>query len=216
MSLLGGVRLEAHYSAFGRAMAMVFHFRSIDLSPPTPSICKLIAEVYGLWENDGALVGYFLLRSSDSSFRAANVWSVDPRSKASFVDEPFSRPGFIPSLAFGHLPTSMAPVVRWATAERGKATGRTYAVGLSEAVNDGESDKEKVNGLYLDSLASIFGALGPSMVATVKFSQCHLARSHRGGVVDSPTLLDITGCGVYERMGSQRRRTRPGHPPPVS
>lgn len=209
MTLAGGVRLEARYEAFGRPASMVFHFRSPTGEDATLSDCINVAKAYGLWENDGALLGYFLLRGEDSNFTRANVFGLSGAPNAVFIDEPFSRSGFIPGLGFDLLPTSLAPVIRWATAERGLATGRTYAVGLTEAVNDTRSDKETVNGLYLDSLTTIFRELGAAVQSATGFVQCHLARTPRGGVGPAPTLLDITGVGVYELMGSQRRRTRP-------
>jgi len=204
----GGVRLEAHYASFGRAQSMVFRFRHPVYAQPTSADCKAIAQAYGAWENDGALLGYFLLRSEDSYFTRANVYSIDTRSRASFTDDRFERSGFIPNLAFAHLATSLAPVVRWGTAERGLHTGRTYATGLSEAVNDTRGDKETVNFLYVAALTSIFAQLGPAITAATGYIQCHYTESVRAGVGPVPRLLDITDVGCYELMGSQRRRTR--------
>jgi len=189
---------------------MVFYFRSPTGAAPTPADCQAIADAYGLWENTGSLLGYFLLRSEDSSFTGANVWSIDDRAQASFVDTPFSRSGFIPNLLFAALATSQAPIVRWATAELGKASGRTYALGLTMAVNDTKGDKELVNGVYLAALTSIFSELGPSVQAATGYRQVHVARSRRQLGTRSPRWFDITGCGTYELMGTQRRRTRRG------
>lgn len=188
---------------------MVFHLRALDGHEASTADCRSIADAYGLWENTGFLVGYFLLRSEDSQFTRANVFGIGVPPRASFIDQPFSRDGFIPDLAFDMLPTSMAPIIRWSTSERGPATGRTYAVGLTEAANDTESDKEKVNGLYLDALATIFGNLNAAIGAPLGYQLAHYTDSPRGGTGPGGKLLDITGCGVYERMGSQRRRTRP-------
>jgi len=188
---------------------MVFYFRLTSGLPPTTLECEEVAHNFGLWEDSGFGPGYAVLRGGDSAFESCQVVSIDPRSLASFLDGPFSRSGHIPGLAFDLLPTSMAPIVRWATDERGLATGRTYCVGLTLAAVDGSSDKEKLNFLYTDALATIFGVLESTVASGPYLKQCHYVRSSGRGAVSPPALLDITGHGVYQLVGSQRRRTRP-------
>jgi hypothetical protein len=187
---------------------MVFHFRNPSGSEPLAAGCEAIAAAYGLWENTGVLLGYFALRGEFSIFTGANVFSIHPGQRASFIQQPFSRPGLIPDLEASLLATSLAPVMTWATAERGPHTGRTYALGITEFANEFNSDREEVNFLYRDALTSIFKELGPAVEAATGYVLCHYTESPRGGVGAGPHLLDITDVGTYVLMGSQRRRTR--------
>lgn len=205
----GGLRLEARYTSFDRQQSMVFHFRKLAGGDATPADCKAVADAYGLWENSGFGIGYALLRGEFSHFNSANAFGISGTSRASFIDVHFARPGLIPDVGFPLLPTGIAPIVHWATAERGKATGRTYALGLTDAATDLSGDKSVVEGLYLDALTTIFGVLRALIEGATGFRMAHYTTSHRGGVAVVPSLLDITGQGVYALMGSQRRRTRP-------
>lgn len=188
---------------------MVFHFRSADGHEPTPDDCRAVADAYGEWENSGFALGYFVHRGEYSYFTRANAFGIGNSPRASFIDDPFERSGFIPDLAFWLLPSSCCPIVRWATTERGPETGRTYAVGLTLLTSDPLSDKSTVSGAYGVVLQSTFDTLRVQVQALTGFVQCHLARSKRGGLGPGQHLLDITGCGIYELMGTQRRRTRP-------
>ena len=205
----GGLRLEAHYEAFGRPASMVFHFRSPSGADASSSDCRAVANAYGLWENTGFGVGYALLRGEFSRFTVANAWSIGNPPRASFVDFKFERAGEIPDLVYSLLPTTLAPIVRWGTAERGKATGRTYALGLTQAINDLLPDRELILDFYVNALATIFGALRAEVLAATGFVQVHYTSSPRGLAGSGQRLLDITDSGVYVRMGTQRRRTRP-------
>jgi hypothetical protein len=188
---------------------MVFYFRSPTGFDATPSELRDIADAYGLWENTGFGVGYALLRGEHSLFTSARAFSIGNEPRASSIGADFARAGEIPDLVYSLLPTSLAPIVRWATNERGIATGRTYAVGLTQAINDLLPDREVILDFYVDALSTIFGALGPEIANATGYKQCHWTASSRGGLGAGQHLLDITGQGVYSMMGVQRRRTRP-------
>lgn len=207
-TLRGGVRITARYEAFGRPASMTFHGRSVDGHEPTYGDIRAICENYGLWENTGFLLGYFLLRSSDSVFTVCNGYSLDDRQRASFVDQPFSRSGLIPGFAAGMMPTSVAPIIRWGTAEKGIHSGRTYAVGITTEATKGNGDAEELNGLYVDALTQVFEDLAPIVFAPVGYKQVHLVPAPSHSLTQLPVGLDITSVGCYVRCGTQRRRTR--------
>jgi hypothetical protein len=188
---------------------MVFFFRSPTGLDPTASECRAVADAYGRWENTGFGVGYALLRGELSRFTRANAYSIGSAPRASFIDATFERAGEIPDLVYSLLPTTLAPIIRWQTAERGVHTGRTYAVGLTMAINDVLPDRELILDFYVEALATIFGALRATVLGATGYVQCHYTSSPRGGVGPGEHLLDITGSGCYNRMGAQRRRTRP-------
>lgn len=208
--LHGCVELCARYLQFDRPAAMVFHFRQPGGAAPSSADCRAVADAFGLWENLGYGLGYALLRSVDSLFTGASCRSLDITSRANFVDSPFERPGLILGEIAKLMPTSCAPLVRWADVEGREAAGRTYAVGLTTEASARENDTERVNALYRAALASIFGALGPGIEAATGYRQVLVSRRRHGASGSLPRAVEVAGCGVYERMGTQRRRTRPG------
>src|ERR1022692_1064534 len=206
----GGVRLVAYYEAFGRASSMVFYFRSYEAHPPTVADGKAVADAYGIWEFDGFLSGYVDVRSDDSHYVNVRCTSIDPLSSVTFRDATFDRTGQIPGFLSPMLPTGLAPLCRWGTAERGPATGRSYLVGVSEGVTGMGSDQSYLGPgagaaiqVYMDNLRAV-------VLAATGFTQCHFTASQRGGLPIGQHLLDITDCGVYNLVGSRRLRTRPG------
>lgn len=205
----GTVELRASYLCRDRYASMTFHFRRDDGNPPSAIDCMKVAQGYGLWENDGFLDGYWLLRSDESHFTSADVWSLDDRARSSFTDIPFDRPGAIPGIAGKLLPTTLCPLVRWGTVERGKQAGRTYAVGMTTLCQDREGDLEVVNGLYLDALATIFGELGARVFDSSGLVQCIPTEKGPWGTKSLKFPSGVNDVGVYRLMGSQRRRTRP-------
>jgi hypothetical protein len=187
---------------------MVFWFRHPTYGVPSAADCRAIADAYGIWENSGFGLGYFSLRGELSYFTSANVYSIDPTVRASFVDTPFARGGLLPRLATQLMATGRAPIVTWGTAARGPSTGRTYAVGLTASTSLYEDDQERISGVYTGALTSIFTALRGTISLATGYIQCHYTVSDRGGLGPGSHLLDITGTGCYELTGSQRRRTR--------
>lgn len=188
---------------------MVFHFRNPSGAPPTASDCRNVADAYGLWENDGFLLGYYLLRGIESGFKRANAFGIDPASRASFIDAPFTRPGFIPDEPFLLTPAAVSPLVRWSTSERGANTGRTYVCGGTNLASDPDPDESNVTGAYGAILQSTFDVLRTQVQALTGFIQVHYTTSPRGGLGPGSHLLDITGCSVSQLMATQRRRMRP-------
>lgn len=212
MRVDGCAVLRAGYAAFGRFAENVFVFATLDGHAPTAEELGDLAFNYGVWEQDIAGIGYSTLRSSDSQFVGCRVNSIDSRHQTFHIDGPVSVAGLIPSFVFGMLPSNLSPIIRWATAEKGLATGRTYAVGITTAATKGNSDGAELNGLYRDALATIYGDLAPTVAAPVGYKMVHLVRAVKRGPVLGPSALDITGLGVYVRCGTQRRRLRPGLP----
>jgi hypothetical protein len=207
---LGCVLLHAQYRAFGRPASMVFYFANPGTTVPTPSECRAVADAYGLWENNGLGEGYSLLRAVDSAFVRANCRSIDPGGGGSFVDTEFSRSGQLPGVIGAMVASGRAPIARWGTAEHGRASARTYLVGLWDGLVDITGDQDTLAPLAGDSISVVLGQLGPMVLATTGYR--HVALSVRG-VPPPRTLwrkLDITDVGVYDRLGSQRRRARPG------
>jgi hypothetical protein len=188
---------------------MTFHFRNSGLTPPTWADCKAVADAYGLWENTGYGLGYAQLRSSEGSFIRADCWSLDDRVPARFQDQDFDRPGLWPPFVGMPLPTTLAPLIRWGTSERGLASGRTYAVGLSVDMQD-PGDLELVNGPARDELAAAFGDLSGAITSGAPdYRQCVVSGKRSLTSESLRVPLDITSVGVYALMGAQRRRTRP-------
>lgn len=209
MACRGAVQLRAEYVCANRAASMTFHFRRDDGLPPTADDCRRAADGYGLWEFDGFADGYAILRSADSAFVRANCWSLDDRIQASFVDQPFHRTGLLPGFAGKLLPTTLCPLIRWGTVERGKTAGRTYALGLTTLCQDESGDLELVNDLYLDALSTIFGQLGARVFDASGLVQCIPTSKGPWGTKSFQFPGGVNDVGVYELMGSQRRRTRP-------
>lgn len=205
------VRLLAEYESFGRAAHMVFH---VDVGHvPDAGDCQNVTEIYGLWENSGTIVpfGYFVLRSQDSFFTGSWAYSIDPASKASFLDGPFRRPGGLPFLGSSELPTSIAPLVYWNTSPERRHRGRTYAVGVVADATTGESDGMSVSALYQDALVTQFESL-ILQVAAVESYQLVLVEYQSHGV-RAPIMptFPCVGCHMDSRpMGTQRRRSRRG------
>lgn len=189
---------------------MVFSFRHPTFDVPTYADCQVVADAYGIWENNGLGFGYALLRTSDSNFVSANVYSRDSRRRASFVDVPFSRAGLLPGLFGSPLPTSCAPIIRWRSASGPRPIGRTYAVGMTELVQGSGSDKELIGGIYTATLATIFNHLREVVQGSCGYVQCIVSETTRGGPKRLLAVRDVADAGVYELMGTQRRRTRPG------
>jgi hypothetical protein len=127
-----------------------------------------------------------------------------------YAERAFDETGQIPGFLSPMLPSGKAPIVRWATAERGPATGRTYCVGVSEGVLFMGPDQEVLGPGAADDLAGVFDLLRTAALPDVRLTMCHYAATLRGGAAFEPGLLDITGVGAYELMGSRRLRTRPG------
>jgi hypothetical protein len=205
------VRLEANYLQHGHAMRMVFHYRRYDLLPPTPTDCLELAQQYGLWEDSGGGFGFTLLRANSSAFTAANVWSVDNRSLASFIDDPFSRAGSVPLLGSVEVPQALAPIVRWRVGPFGSLHGRTYVPCCAYSAEGNPSESMRVSGLFADSLAAQFGRLIPPGPPASRLGMVSLvsAFGSRGRLIGR--VLDITAASVPSTlMGTQRRRVRPG------
>ncbi len=207
--MAGGVRLVAYYEAFGRRARMVFHFRTATGHDANLSTLKALTEQYGLWENDGLGVGYSLLRSDDSHFVDVRAWALSGVARPTYQGGPFDLTGQIPGFVSPLLPTGKAPIVRWATLERGLATGRTYCVGVSEGVLFMGPDQERLGPGATDNFAGIFDLLRSLVAPLAGCVMCHRTVSSRGGVGIGPGLIDVTGTGCYELMGSRRLRTRP-------
>jgi hypothetical protein len=188
---------------------MVFYFRTSDGHEPTTDDCRAVHDAYGQWESYGFFLGYFVHRGDDSYFTGSRTFGIGEPPRASYITRDTPAAGVIPSEIEQLLPTAVAPIIRWATAERGPRTGRTYAVGLTTLTSDPNPDMCAITGPYAAILVSTFDSLRSQVQALTGFIQCHYTRSPRGGVGPGDHLLDITGCGVYELMGTQRRRTRP-------
>lgn len=206
----GVVRLVATYEVVGRRAMMVFSFRHPAFGIPSPVDCENVADAYGIWENNGVGFGYALLRTSDSNFVSANVYSRDSRQRASFVDVPFSRGGLLFGLFGSPLPTSCAPIIRWRGADSPRPIGRTYAVGMTELVQGSGADKELIGGIYTATLATIFNHLREVVRGSCGYVQCIVSETSRAGPRRLLAVRDVADAGVYELMGTQRRRTRPG------
>lgn len=187
---------------------MVFHCRSSDGHEATLADCVAVVAAYDAWENDGLGIGYTLLRSTDSYFVRAGAFGIGPSPRASFISRPSPNSGQIPSFLSPMVPSGRAPIIRWATAERGLSTGRTYAVGVSEGVTDFGDDQEVLSGLGTSALDLAFSQLRVILLNQAGYVQCHYTDSPRGGLGPGGHLLDITGQGCYQLTGSQRRRTR--------
>lgn len=205
----GGVRLVAHYLQFGRRASMVFYFRQPYSLAPTTAECQAVADAYGIWENNGLGIGYALLRGDDSHYVNVSCKSVDSSSESGFADKGFDRTGEIPGFVSPMLPSSLAPICRWATAERGLATGRTYLVGISEGITGMGADQEYLGPGAGAGIQVVMDSLRSVVQGSTGYIQSHFTASARGGLGIGQHLLDITGCGVYNLLGSQRRRTRP-------
>jgi hypothetical protein len=188
---------------------MVLYFRQLFGLDATYSDCVNIAEAYGTWENNGLGVGYCLLRSDDSHYVGVSVTGLSGASRARFDDQPFDRTGEIPGFLSPMLATGLAPICRWGTAERGAATGRTYLVGISEGITGFGADQSYLGPGAGATIQILMDELRGGVLAGTGFKQAHYTSSARGGLGIGPKLLDITDCGVYNLLGSQRRRTRP-------
>lgn len=204
----GGVRLVAYYSAFGRHASMVFYFRSYEAHPPTVSECRAVADAYGLWENNGIGIGYSLLRSDDSHYINVSCRALQGVGGPEFTDTGFDRAGQVPGFVSPMLGTGLSPICRWATAERGERTGRTYLVGISEGITSFGSDQEYLGPDAGATIQLVMAGLAPLVLAATGYTQAHYTESPRGGLPTGPKLLDITGSGVYNLLGSRRNRTR--------
>lgn len=205
----GVVQLTARYTCNGVPASMTFHFGSPGLGPPTPHDVQGLCLNYGLWENSGELIGYALLRGVESSYVGCRAWSLDARSPVSASDGPFDRPGIIPLPSGELLPRNLCPVVHWNTVLRPVTAGRTYAVGITALAQVDSGSLSKVNFLYQDALSSIFGVLGATVAQPLEYVQVHVAYRGRGSSRILTSVEPVTGCGVYELMGTQRRRLRP-------
>jgi hypothetical protein len=189
---------------------MNFLFRRVDGAVPTYADCLSWARFYGLWENNGRLQGYFLTRGEYSLFRRANVWSIDSRGGGSFMDQPFSRSGVLPTFFAPLLPTACAPLVRWLVSPGMGPRGRTYLVGQTSEDTYGNNDTSLLNPLYAVTLYTLFQNLLDGA-------------NHGGGWEMGKLVTDVvagsrvaTGWAPYSGvdvpngiMGTQRRRTRP-------
>lgn len=204
----GGVRLVAHYLAFGRRSSMVFYFRSYEAHIPTAAECRAVADAYGLWENNGLGIGYALLRSDDSHYINVECRALQYPGAPHFKDAGFDRTGEIPGFLSPMLGTGLAPICRWATSERGERTGRTYMTGISEGVCSFGADQEYLGGGAGAAMQLVMDSMRGLVQSRTGYQQCHYTESTRGGLDARPNLLDITGCGVYNLLGSRRLRTR--------
>lgn len=202
--------MTARYLQLGRPASMTFSFANAGATPPTTEDCRAVADAYGLWENTGFGLGYALLRSSDSSYVGVSAWSHDRRANVAFTDTPFNRPGLLPGVVGALLPTSTCPLIRWATVDGRERAGRTYAVGITNESVKFSSDQERVNGVYLDALTNIFRDLRDGIELTTGYSMVILHQRGRGQSGFLRSYTKVRDCGVYELMGTQRRRTRPG------
>lgn len=209
-ALDGLVRLEARYECHGAPASMVFRFRSSSGSAPTPSDCQAVADAYGLWENNGAFGGSYTHRGSDSYFNRANVFSEDPRSDAVFIDTVFSRQGGLPFITPPSMPRNVAPIVSWWTDELGQTSGRTYAVGINGAALSDESDASTLTVADRVIVQSDYNAIRGRVLADAGYIQVFRSNAARAGLGPGPHVFDITGCGVYLLVGTQRRRLRHG------
>lgn len=210
VSVPGVVRLTARYRVKGTPASMTFHFQRLDPHPPNADEMLDLALNYGLWENSGFLLGYALLRGVESSYVGCQVNSLDASARVRASDGPFDRPGEIPLPPGTALPRNLAPIVHWNTAARPVTAGRTYAVGITALAQEGAGGLDRVNVLYLDALSAIFGSLAGTVADPVGYRQVHVGYRGHGPAKSLRSVDPITGCGVYELMGTQRRRLRPG------
>jgi hypothetical protein len=206
---LGCVRLVASYLMYGRRASMTFAFRRPDGLPPSPADCRAVGDGYAAWENNGFGLGYTLLRSVDSNFVGTYCFTLDPRGGGSRYDHRANGTGQIPGILAGMIATGCSPIVRWATAERGEHSGRTYAVGLSRLLTQPFGDEETLAPLAGDTIAIEFSGLRSSVMSSSGLEQVILSARRS----DVPTTLSaahqVIGQGCYSLLGSQRRRTRP-------
>lgn len=203
----GCFRLETFYTVFGRPARMVFTFRRYDLAPPTFVDCQSVAQQYGLWENNGAGVGYALLRGQDSYFNKANAYSIDSRSRALFADTAFSRQGQLPDLGSSIIPSAVAPVIRWVVDGIGGAPGRTYCVGVAQSTIGLGADGMTVTPVVADDLITQFRLLIPPAFPASVAGLVHVSKRR--------SIVGPAGVGVFpvldsamptHRMGTQVRR----------
>lgn len=207
---LGLIRLDARYLDNGRPASMVFHVRTAGLTPPDFSDCLDAIQVYGLWEDDGAGIGYTLQRTQDSYFTQANAYSLDPRSTASFIDTPFRRQGQLPDVGSQNIPTTLAPLITWPALHNERKRFRTYACGLAQSKILPPTDASRMSGVLRADLVALFGGLrtafatGPGLV---------MVGVTRPGVRTPGPLSVLTDLGApfvhTDLMASQRRRTYP-------
>ncbi len=187
---------------------MVFYFRSYESHIPSAAECRAVADAYGLWENNGLGIGYALLRSDDSHFVNVECRALQGPGSPGFRDTGFDRTGEIPGFLSPMLGTGLAPICRWATLERGIRTGRTYMTGVSEGVCSFGADQEYLGGGAGAALQVVMDSMRGIVASATGYTQSHYTESPRGGIAARPNLLDITGCGVYNLLGSRRLRTR--------
>jgi len=205
----GCARLTCQYEMFGRPAYMVMYAHKNDGSAPTFDDCHTLAQVYGLWENNGIGIGYSLLRSADSIFQRCNVTSIDPRGGRSFIDQVFSRSGQLPDFFALPLPTGRAPIVHWHTDELGDRTARNYLVGLTAFPEEPQPDLEELPEDFGLAIATVMSNLTLQIGSGWDGVHCALTSRWPGATKSLLAPLEIRGCGVYNLTGSARRRTRP-------
>lgn len=203
------LRLEARYDTLHQLGVMVFHFRDFNSPHPTDWDCRELAHLYGVWENDGTGAGYASFRSHDSGFTAANVWSIDPQSKASFIDVPFNRPGIVSDFDFAVLPTALAPRVEWPCPGRRRRVSHTFAVGLTIGANAEGLDSNHVGVDYANALVTQFDLLRTNCLAAgYEMRALQTRKVLQGGVLVNPSFPVLQCVMSSRRMSTQVRRVR--------
>jgi len=87
--------------------------------------------------------------------------------------------------------------------------GRTYCVGLTSSLVDITGDLDTLGGGAGAAIQVLMDGLRGALMDRADLTQVVLSVRGPGGSKTFPQPCDVIGCGVYDRLGSQRRRARP-------
>lgn len=187
---------------------MVFHFRSSSV--PMETVYEEAVNLYMNWElHDATLLGgWSAYRHLNSECTTLDIYSLDRAQPLARVSVGFGLPGTLFGDSFPEIPSSLAPIATWVTAEgERRIRPRTYltcmvALAPKAALTPMSVDPTTaaVLGPALSQLRSDAVDHGLELVAP-----WYSPKTWVGGIGKASEIL---GCGgIKETMGTQRRRT---------
>jgi hypothetical protein len=188
---------EAHliFDYQGQICQNVFH--SVRGVPYTEEDLMSVAEVYSLWWLDQ--LGPYV--PSTVKLVRIEVLALDSEGAPGVVYN-----AGLPATGEGsptnQLPNNVTFAVKWSTGLRGRSyRGRTYHIGMSKEITDGNVLKSADLVAYTARYTALMGALGENGDI-----MCVVSRFHNNLPRSAGLVSDITACTIDPTLDSMRRR----------
>lgn len=202
-----GVRIQLNYEQDQQAASITFNVVVGGL--PTIDDCREMASQAARWDQDGAHAGtaYRLFRSRRSRLVSVEARSMDPLSKAAWVQAGFDASAYGAEVVSDPLTANVAPIMHWeALPGQLRMLGRTYMPCLCHNVLD-TNHPERMNDSAIPALVECFEGV-ISLLAIETGAILVLLTTQVGGIDIRPCPVSQIGRAMVmmPHVGTQRRR----------